>query len=322
MIETGNCNRRHTPLDYSIQSNPKPFNIEVKYLPLLARSFSPIVMNSLINEGRSFYLNDILQGCGMIKELDLSMKLGQFFEYLYYLIAKLYRNEYVYKNAIVNKILLGKYSLNTSSILTEFRIGERKADVVILNGTSIAYEIKTEYDSLDRLQDQLSAYVRTFDMTNVITSNSQLSSLEKILPDEIGLLELTNNYTIRTVRGAQSLKARVRPEFIFNSLRKPEYLSIVESVYGYIPNVPNTYIYKVCLELFSKLSSEVAHDEMVRVLFQRGNKELLKEFISNIPSSLRAYVSSGHLTSERSRKLKDLLNSQLGTVLQINARRN
>jgi len=243
------------------------------------------------------------------------MKLSQFFEYLYYLIVKLYRNEYVYKNAIVNKILLGKYSLNTSSILTEFRIGERKADVVILNGTSIAYEIKTEYDSLDRLQDQLSAYVRAFDRINVITSNSQLSSLENILPDEIGLLELTSDYTIRTVRGGQSLKARVRPEFIFDSLRKPEYLSIVESVYGYIPNVPNTYIYKVCFELFSKLSSEVAHDEMVRVLCQRGDKELLKESIFNIPSSLRAYVSSGHLTSEQSKKLKDLLNTQLGTVL-------
>lgn len=302
-------------MDYSIQSNPKRLNIEVRYLPLLARSFSPIVMNSLINDGRSFYLNDVLQGCGIIKELDLSMKLSQFLEYLYYLIAKSYRNEYVYKNAIVNKILLGRYSLNTSSILTEFRIGERKADVVILNGTSIAYEIKTEYDSLDRLQDQLSAYMRTFDMTNVITSDSQLSSLEKMLPDEIGLLELTSNYTIRTVRGAQSLRARVRPEFIFDSLRKPEYLSIVESVYGYIPNVPNTYIYKACFELFSRLPSEVAHDEMVRVLWQRGNRVLLKESISDIPSSLRAYVSSGHLTSQQFRKLKDLLDSQLGTVL-------
>lgn len=316
MTETGSSHtKRHILLDYNIQSNPKPFNIEVKYLPLMARFFSPIVMNSLINDGRSLYFNDVLQGCGIMEELDLSMKLSQFFEHLYNLIAKLYRNEYVYKNAIVNKILLGKYSLNTSSILTEFRIGERKADVVILNGTSMAYEIKTEYDTLDRLQDQIDAYVCTFDMTNVITSSSQISSLEKILSDEIGLLELTSNYTIRTVREAKSLKSSVRPEFIFNSLRKPEYLSIIESVYGLIPNVPNTHIYKVCFDLFSKLSSEVAHDEMVRVLYQRGNKEVLKELVLNIPSSLRAYASSGNLSFEQSKKFVDLLNSQLGTIL-------
>lgn len=312
-MQAGNNNKSQILLNSATKSDSQSVNI--KYLPLMARFFTPVVMNDLIDSGKSPYLNDVLQGCGIVKELDLTMMVGQFFEYLYNLMAKLYRNEYVYKNAIVNKILLGKYSLNTSSILTEFRIGERKADVVILNGTSIAYEIKTAYDSLDRLQDQLGAYVRTFDKTNVITSNSQLAILERILPDEIGLLELTSNYTIRTVRGAQSLKARVRPEFIFNSLRKPEYLSIIKSVYGYIPNVPNTYIYKVCFELFSKLSSEVAHDEVVRVLCQRGNKELLKEFIFNIPSSLRAYVSNGHLTSEQSKKLKDLLDTQLGTVL-------
>ena len=322
MIETDDSNGRRTRLACSIQSNPNPFNAEVKYLPLLARSFSPIVMNSLIDDGRSSYLADVLEGCGMIRELDLTMKLSQFLEHLYHLIAKFYRNEYVYKNAIVNKILLGKYSLNTSSILTEFRIGDRKADVVILNGTSIAYEIKTECDSFDRLKDQLSAYARAFDRVNVITSNSQLTSLEKFLPAEIGVLELTSDYTIRTVRGGQSLKARVSPEFIFNSLRKPEYLGIVESVYGYVPNVPNTHIYKSCLELFSKLSPEVAHDLMVQVLRRRGNKELLEELIFSVPSSLRAYVSSGHLTCEQSKRLKDLLDSQLGKVLQVNTRRN
>lgn len=48
-------------------------------------------------------------------------------------------------NVIANKILLGKHSLNTSHMLSEFRVGYNKADVVIINGTSSVYEIKSEY---------------------------------------------------------------------------------------------------------------------------------------------------------------------------------
>lgn len=37
-----------------------------------------------------------------------------------------YRHEYIYKAALTHKILLGKHSLHTASMITEFRVGECK----------------------------------------------------------------------------------------------------------------------------------------------------------------------------------------------------
>jgi len=71
-----------------------------------------------------------------------------------------YRHEYVYKAALTQKIFLGRHSLQTASMLSEFRVGQCKADLVILNGTSTVYEVKSERDSLDRLERQVAAWTR------------------------------------------------------------------------------------------------------------------------------------------------------------------
>ena len=63
-----------------------------------------------------------------------------------------FRDEYVYRAALTHKILMGTHSLRTASMLSEFRTGACKADLVILNGTATVYEIKSERDSLIALQ--------------------------------------------------------------------------------------------------------------------------------------------------------------------------
>lgn len=55
-----------------------------------------------------------------------------------------YRNEYFYKNTLLNKLLLGIHSINTTTALTELPIGNSKADFVMINGKAVVYEIKTE----------------------------------------------------------------------------------------------------------------------------------------------------------------------------------
>jgi hypothetical protein len=281
----------------------------------LGRAFSPLVLNGITKSGYSKYLGEVLTNSGIIELIDLDMTVEEFLEWLYDDMSYHYRNEYIYKNAIANKILLGKYSLNTSHMLTEFRVENCRADVVILNGTSNVYEIKSEYDSLDRIQTQVNSYTKMFDLVNVITSRSQIDKVGTGLADEIGLLELTNRYTISTVREAVSLKNRVRPEVIFDSLRKSEYLKIIKKQFGFVPDVPNTRIYGECRELFCGLAAEVAHDEMVRVLKMRGNREILKNIIFDIPRCLRAYVIDSSIDSKKAKKLEEMLGKKLNDVV-------
>jgi len=299
----------------TVQQDNFGINIPFKYYPALTRTFSPIVLEELIKTGSSKYLCEILNDSGITKQLDLEMTVGGFLDWLYHNMSNNYRNEYVYKNALANKILLGKHTLNKSYMLTEFRVENCRADVVIVNGTSNVYEIKSEYDSLERIKKQVESYTKVFDMVNVITSSSQIKKVGLELPVEIGLMELTRNYKILTVKEPVSLKRHVIPEVIFESLRKDEYLKIIKTVYGYIPDVPNAKVFEVCRELFSRISPEIAHDEMVKVLLARGNKKILRDIITHVPQSLRAYVIDRKIDKKKAIKFEELLAKKLNTII-------
>lgn len=290
-------------------------NIKRKYLPALSRIFTPVVMDSLALKGHSGYLTEVYINSGLLERIDPSTTLGQFFDWVYNLLLKNYRNEYIYKNTIANKILLGKYSLNTSHMLTEFRVGKCKADAVVVNGTSIVYEIKSEFDSFTRLEKQIQAYLEIFDYINVITSGSQATKLDSILPDHVGILVLTNRNTISTIRESKSNKININPHILFDSLRKTEYVKVIKDFFGIVPDVPNTQIYGECKKLFCKMPPDIAHDLAIRILGKRNNTKVLQEFIEKAPSSLSAYAMSICSEKAKMQALMSKFSSRVGSVL-------
>ena len=64
---------------------------------------------------------------------------------IYNVLREGYRNEYYYKNTLLNKLLLGIHSVNTTTALTEIPIAKSKADFVLINGKAVVYEIKSFY---------------------------------------------------------------------------------------------------------------------------------------------------------------------------------
>jgi len=288
----------------------KKIIIDKKYNPYLAKIFSNKVIADLVKYGDSGYFNEILKNSGFMNYLGDDPKFLDVFGEVYKYLSKSYRNEYIYKNAIANKILLGRHSLNTSFMITEFRVENCKADTVILNGTSNVYEIKSELDSLDRLENQICAYQKLFDMVHVISATDQIKKIKQSLPQNVGLMELTPRNTIRTIREAKSGKKTVSPEVIFNSLRKSEYLSIIKKQFGSVPQVPNTEIYKKCKKLFTQLSPEIAHDFMVDHLKRRGNSKTLKDFIKSVPYPLKAFALNSRLKLKEEKNLIEILNTR------------
>lgn len=280
-------------------------NIDRKYFPAISRFFTPIVLNSIGQKNYSPYLSEVCLNSGLAKQLNLSMTLKDFFDFIFKFLLKNYRNEYVYKNVIANKILLGTHSLNTSQMLTEYRVGRNKADVVILNGTSTVYEIKSEYDSFNRLQKQIQSYCMAFDYINVITSPSQIEKIKNILQDTIGILALTKRNTISTIREAKSNLKNINLDLLFNSLRKDEYLKIIQEFYGTIPNVPNTKIYEISKVLYCKIPIIDAYKLTISTLKKRNNSEYLKDYIKKVPYSTVAYILS---IGNKEREIDNLIN--------------
>ena len=289
--------------------------IDKKYYPSLGCLFSPVVLDSLAAVGYSPYLSEVCVNSGLLEQIDLSITLSQFFDRIYNMLFKNYRNEYIYKNVIANKILLGRHSLNTSHMLTEFRVGKCKADVVILNGTSTVYEIKSEFDSFARLENQINTYFQIFDHVNVITTAPQAAKLESVVPDATGILVLTDRNTISTKRDSISNKENTNLAILFDSLRKNEYLKIVKEYYGTLPDVPNTLIYRECKRLFCEIPLLAAHDLAIRNLKNRNNSMLLKEIITIIPSSLSAYALSISGEPTKMQALMSRLSNDIGSIL-------
>jgi len=288
--------------------------INNKYNPALSRLFSSSVMNELVRKGHSDFLKEMLVVSGLYESIDENISLKDFLQKVYSHLFKNYRNEYVYKNAIANKILLGKHSLNTAFMLTEYRVADCKADAVVLNGTSNVYEIKSEFDSLDRLKRQIEAYSQVFDFIHVITAPSQIMKVKASVSKSVGIMSLTDRNTISTVREAATGKHSVKPAVIFDSLRKAEYTFIIKEQYGFIPDVPNTRMYGACREMFASLSPETAHDSMVRVLKKRGKQ--LKDFIADSPEYLRAYSINSGLSIKETPKLREMLNANCKSLIR------
>ena len=62
-----------------------------------------------------------------------------------------------------------------------------RADIAVLNGKMVGYEIKTQRDTLNRLPAQILAYSDVFDQVFIITSNNHLEKVEDMVPNWWGI---------------------------------------------------------------------------------------------------------------------------------------
>ena len=149
--------------------------------------------------------------------------MGNVFEEAFSLLKREgYRHEYIYKAALTHKILLGKHSLQTASMLNEFRVGECKADLAILNGTSTVYEVKSERDSLNRLERQVAAYAKVFARVYVIAAEDHVDAVKGSVPEDVGILLLNSRHQISPLREATDRPESTSPAAIFDAIRTEE----------------------------------------------------------------------------------------------------
>ncbi len=238
-----------------------------------------------------------------------------FFEHLYRSMLKNYRSEFIYKNEIVNKILLGRYSLNTATILNEFRIGKSIADLVLLNGTSVVYEIKTEYDSPERLLSQINDYRKSFLNVIIVTHHSVSDKYEKFLIEHdlknVGMLVLTNRYTLTEKIKPTEDSSFLDITYMFKCLRKDEYTNLIKRYFGYIPDVPNTKLFRECLKLAQKIGKKDFHNLMFSYLKKRTVNEKKAVSSYEIPAFLKHISICLNFKKKDLEKINSFLNKNL-----------
>jgi hypothetical protein len=233
-------------------------------------------------------------------------------QFVYKELLSNYKSEYLYKNALINKLLLGKYSLNTTTVINEFKIGSSIADFVLLNGEAKIFEIKTEYDSLDKLNKQLSDYVQFANKVYVVANSKFIDKLVEDYKDTtIGIIEFTDNNTLKELFPAKENNSYFNCTAIFKTLRKQEYLDIVKEYFGFIPDVPNTKVFKESLKLVESINVV----DFQNLAYQKIKERKLKcpvEFLSNeTPYELKHICYSLDMSSKEYSFLYQFLNQKV-----------
>ncbi len=237
-----------------------------------ANMFSPSRFRKLVEEQDISYLlaKYAIYDAGVNSAINT---VGDYYKYIYNTLLSCYRNEYVYKNLLINKKLLGRHNLNTATVLNEFKIGKSIADMVLLNGVSVVYEIKTELDSLYRVKSQIADYRKVFEHIYIVTHISLAEKYASMLDDTIGIIALTANNTLKTIREATKNVEFFNSATMIKCLRKGEYSNIIKNYFGDIPRTTAVKYYTACKELFAQIPTEELHAMMLRELKKRTIKE-------------------------------------------------
>lgn len=261
----------------------------------LAAAFSPPVFRDLgrpLNDQADPRLSAVLSA----GRSGGARTLGEAFDQAHATLQRDYRTEYVYKNHLVSKIVFGRHSPRTASALMEVRMGGSCADVVIVNGTSTTYEVKTDLDDFSRLRSQLEDYSTRTEFVHVVTSERRSGAAATQVPQNVGVLAIRGNGALRPVVPARSNLDSLDVDHLFQLLRTHEALRLLNRVLGYELDVQPGYAWPRMRELFAQLPAPALHLEVVRELKDRGSGAARMTSTPGFPSSLRALAYSTELS--------------------------
>lgn len=171
---------------------------------------------------------------------------------IYYLLKNYYKNEYFIKRSFYNKVLSKKESI----VLFELPLEKSRLDIASVNGKAIAYEIKTEFDNLNRLENQINDYLLYFEYVYIICNKEKVEEVFGLIPSEVGVYvyneKITDNgYTL--IKKA-SMNSNINIDKIISFIGKKDSRAYFKSIdQEYIKNTySKDYIYNVFKQTFRK----------------------------------------------------------------------
>lgn len=283
-------------------------------LSALSRLFSSGVFREMAKKGQSSLFTRLFAQTGIVGRPGQTV--GDAFDTAFSVLRRSgLRDEYVYRAALTQNVLLGTHSLRTASMLTEFRAGACKADLAILNGTATVYEIKSERDSLARLANQISNYQKVFAKIYVIVGEGHVREVVENTPVEVGIMCLTRRHQITRIREAADRPHSVCPVTIFESLRLSEAREVLGDLEVLVPDVPNTMLHSAMRDCFAQLEPEEVHQAMVKTLKRTRSLAPLGAFVARLPVSLRPAALSIQIRDADQDRLIEAVSTPLFTAM-------
>lgn len=224
-------------------------------------------------------------------EQNETLTFGNAISQIYQYMNCRHRNEYYYKNTILNQLLIKKHDVYTTAALTELPIGESKADFIMINGRGVVYEIKTDLDNLVRLETQISDYYKVFSYIYVVVGKKQFEKVKDFLEDQrVGIYELSDKGSLIQRRKAYCNREDLSYEAMFQLLRKAEFETILLKHYNKLPRVNNFQYYRECLKWIKKINIITLQKEVMECLKKRTLLLVENKLEEKVPYELRFYA--------------------------------
>lgn len=239
-----------------------------------------------------------------------------YLKYLYRQMSTNYRCEYVYKNELVNQLLIKNYAHPETIVFSEFRMQKSIVDLVMFNGHSRAFEIKTEYDTTRRLAGQLVDYTRVFQECYVVIPEGLLDVYERDVPINIGiivLVEENGRIGLREIRKAVENK-NIDAGMMMKCLRTKEYENIVMAEFGKLPNVPYYEMYEACEAKLYDMPPDKLHQYFLSEIEKRKNNMSL---LRKAPIELRQMYLQLGLSQRQIEILQTYLNNPINSTKKL-----
>lgn len=217
--------------------------------------------------------------------------IGEAISEIYHFMDCEYRNEYYYKNTILNQLLIKKHDLYNTAALTELPIGDSKADFIMINGRGVVYEIKTDLDNLLRLENQIKDYYKVFSYVYVVVGNKQLSHVKEFLKDQkVGIYELTSSGKLICRKKAFYNKENLSYEAMFQVLRKAEFESILLKHFHKLTEVNSFQYYRECQKWLKRVNIITLQKDVMKCLKARTLMLVENKLEEKVPYELRFYA--------------------------------
>lgn len=176
-----------------------------------------------------------------------------YLKHLYKVLEKNYPNEYIFKNSFLNEWLIHELGTCQSKVFNEFRVGNSVADLVMFNGHSKVFEIKSELDTSNRLELQIENYRQAFNQIYIVVPELRIFEYEKF-DTSIGIITFNSvgSKRFKLHRNAE-VNYKIEASIIMNILHTVEYKSIVREYFGKLPEMTSFNQFEICKELILEI---------------------------------------------------------------------
>ena len=156
------------------------------------------------------------------------------------------------------KILRRQHAHKETLVIDELGLnhGKCRADIAVVNGRFVGYEIKSNNDSLRRLKEQVKSYNAIFDKISIVVGNRYINSIQNYIPEWWGVIVSTRGprgaVNFDLIRKAQ-INKNIDPISIAQLLWRNEAEEILrqKKLSPRILRKPRTILYEYLVEILN-----------------------------------------------------------------------